>query len=167
MKHFYDPIEELFFFTDDNSEKLIARKKEVFDNVTPASNSAMALNLYKLGMYFEKQEYVQLSQKMLGRVKKLLLTEPSYLSNWGILFTINLKATAEIAISGKDALHFRRSIDRQFLPNCILAGSESSSNLPLLQNRTPDKGKTMIYVCYNKTCKLPVESVEEALKQLE
>jgi uncharacterized protein YyaL (SSP411 family) len=167
MKHFYDPIEEMFFFTADNSEKLIARKKEVFDNVIPSSNSAMALNLYKLGMYFEKEDYINLSLKMLGRVKKLLIAEPSYLANWGILFTMNIKPTAEIAIAGKNSAVYRKKLDENFLPNVILAGSFQESKLPLLKHRLPADGDTMIYVCYGKTCKLPVKTVEEALKQLE
>ena len=33
LDHFYDQEEGLFFFTDNSSERLITRKKEVFDNV--------------------------------------------------------------------------------------------------------------------------------------
>jgi uncharacterized protein YyaL (SSP411 family) len=36
LDNFFDETENLFFFTDRNAEKLIARKKELFDNVIPA-----------------------------------------------------------------------------------------------------------------------------------
>jgi len=45
-------------------------------------------------------------------------------------------------------------------------GSESVSQLPLLKDRNPKENETLIYVCYNKTCKLPVKTVAEALDQL-
>lgn len=53
VMHFYDEEENLFYFTSDNAEKLIARKKEIFDNVIPASNSVMAQNMHKLGILLE------------------------------------------------------------------------------------------------------------------
>lgn len=36
------------------------------------------------------------------------------------------------------------------------------NNLPLLKNRFI-KDKTLIYVCVNKACKMPTESVEESV----
>jgi uncharacterized protein YyaL (SSP411 family) len=38
-------------------------------------------------------------------------------------------------------------------------------NLPLLKNKRVVDG-TMIYVCRNKTCKLPQREVDHAMKQL-
>ena len=38
----------------------------------------------------------------------------------------------------------------------------AESQLPLLENRTAKPDETLIFVCYNKTCQLPVKTVEEA-----
>jgi len=37
--------------------------------------------------------------------------------------------------------------------------------LPLLKNKYV-KGETMIYVCVNKSCKLPVSKVSDAIEQI-
>ena len=52
------------------------------------------------------------------------------------------------------------------IPRKVVAASAIESDLPLLQYKTEIKGKTAIYVCYNKTCKLPVTDLDEALTQI-
>ncbi len=166
IDHFYDEKEGLFFFTADNSEKLIARKKEVFDNVIPASNSAMARNMYKLGLFLYKDDWIELAKSMLSRTKRIIMTDPSYLSNWACLYTDMTSSTAEIAIIGKEALKRRKEFDVHYLPNKILAGKIDSSALPILEDRQSKEDKTIIYVCFDKSCKMPVETVQEALEIL-
>ncbi|MBX9851547.1 MAG: thioredoxin domain-containing protein [Cytophagaceae bacterium] len=166
MDHFYDKEEQMFFFTADNSEKLIARKKELFDNVIPGSNSVMATNLYWLSIYFEREDYLDIALSMLAKIKKLLIAEPSYTSNWGSLFTYQVNPTAEIVISGKSCLEYRKQLDKHFLPNKILAGTKDKSSLSLLEGREPSDGKTMVYVCYNKTCQVPADTIDKAMKTI-
>jgi hypothetical protein len=45
-------------------------------------------------------------------------------------------------------------------------GAHEKGTLPLLQDKQTQNDTTMIYVCYDKTCKLPVTSVVEALQQI-
>ena len=163
IEHFYDEKEGLFFFTADNSEKLIARKKEIFDNVIPASNSAMARNLYKLGLFLYKDDWTDLSKSMLSRTKKMIHTDPSYLSNWACLYADLTSPTAEIAIVGDDYLSKRKEFDLDYLPNKILAGTKENSTLPILEGRERKGEKTLIYACFEKSCKMPVETVNEVL----
>lgn len=167
LTHFDDPDEPLFFFTDKNAEKLIARKKELLDNVIPASNSVMAINLHLLGLYFDDEKYKQKATAMLRAVKPLLVKEPSHLSNWAILYYNLLTPTAEVSIVGKKVPDFREELSTFYLPNMILMGSDHKSTLPLLSDKVPVDGKTTIYVCYNKTCQLPVTTPADALKQLQ
>jgi uncharacterized protein YyaL (SSP411 family) len=166
VKNFYDEAEKLFFFTDTNAEKLIARKKELFDNVIPASNSVMAKNLYTLGLLLDKPSYTELAENMLATVKKLIVSDPQYLSNWASLAAYWSQPTAEIAIVGPEAENFRRELEQYYYPNKIITGTFVESWLPLLENRGVVGGKTTIYVCYNKACKMPVYSVIDAIHQL-
>ncbi|ALI97954.1 thioredoxin domain-containing protein [Rufibacter tibetensis] len=169
LSHFYDEQEELFFFTGTAGEQLIARKKELFDNVVPASNSVMAMNLHFLGLYFDKDQYSNLSDKMLSKVRDLVVQEPMHLANWASVYHLKMKPTAEIAIIGPETHSFRNLLQQHFLPNALLAGSkeENDSSLPLLDDRFAQEGKTTLYVCYNRTCQLPVQSVAEALEQVD
>ncbi|MFT7057133.1 MAG: hypothetical protein ACI905_002172 [Roseivirga sp.] len=169
LTNFFDQEEQFFFFTDEKSERLIARKKEIFDNVIPGSNSMMAQNLYHLGTILSNPDYVKLSQAMVGKVKKMVMVEPQYLTNWACLFSQMTSPMAEIAIVGKDLREKSLSFFESFLPNKVLVGSSEagSSALELLQQRSEINQQTTIYVCFNKTCQLPVNSVAEALQLIE
>ena len=164
FQNFWDEDDQLFFFTDKNAENLIVRKKEIFDNVIPSSNSIMARNYYTLGLILDRQDFVDLSTLMLAKMKDLLMKNVDYLTNWACLATQMISPTAEIAIVGKDFLKFRKEIDSRYYPNKILTGTPSESQLPLLENRSAKLDETLIFVCYNKTCQLPVKTVEEAVK---
>jgi uncharacterized protein len=164
INQFFDPKEGLFFFTDKNAEKLIAKKKEIFDNVIPASNSMMANSLFRLGSILERNDFLKISTDMLNRLSKAVLTDLQYLSNWGIRMTYAYATQIEIAIVGPNAKEIRQELDKHYFPNSITCGTLNSSKLPLLRNRFPKDGETLIYICMNKSCKLPVQTVDEALE---
>lgn len=166
ISNFFDQAEGFFHFTDSYGETLIARKKELFDNVIPASNSMMAHNLYTLGKMLDRDDYLEIADHMLSKMTKLLLADVQWVTNWAALYCQRAVPTAEIAIVGADADAMRRDFDRFFIPNKIVMGTSTSSTLPLLLNRTEINAKTAIYVCFDKTCQLPVTKVEEALDQL-
>jgi uncharacterized protein YyaL (SSP411 family) len=158
--------EPLFFFTDKNSEELIARKKELFDNVIPASNSMMAENLYTLSLLLERPNYADRANRMLGRMQPLVGENTDYLTNWAAQLALRSRPTAEIAIVGPQADQFRAELEADFYPNKVLTGTSDKSELPLLHQRGPIDGKTAIYVCYNRACQLPVTSVADVWKML-
>jgi uncharacterized protein YyaL (SSP411 family) len=166
IDHFFDRKEELFYFTDSSSEKLIARKKELFDNVISSSNSIMATNLYFLGLIMDNAEYLEISTKMLGKVEKLVVSEPSYLANWASLYTYRAVPTLEIAIVGYQLFNYKKEFDQFLIPNKVVCGALKAGSLPLLEDREAVDDETTIYVCFNKTCKRPVNTVEEAFKQI-
>ncbi|HEY4649876.1 MAG TPA: thioredoxin domain-containing protein, partial [Pontibacter sp.] len=167
LSHFSDTEEPLLYFTDQAAEMLIARKKDFLDNVIPSSNSVMASNLHLLGLYFDEEKYQQKADAMLQCVQPLLLKEPAHLNNWAILYFNRLTPTAEVAIVGRELSGMREELSLFYLPNMLLMGSNHKSTLPLLADKVPVNGKTTIYVCYNKTCQLPVTTPAEALKQLQ
>lgn len=168
IQHFTDEHEGLFFFTDKDAEALIARKKEIFDNVIPSSNSIMANNLYQLGLLLERNDYSDLAEEMVSRLQNMMDKEVHYLCNWAAVYTNFAKPTVEIAIIGEQAHVFAQEIGHHYLPNSlIVASKEENNDLPLLQNRKAIDGQTTIYVCRNKACQLPVTSIKDALQQIE
>jgi uncharacterized protein YyaL (SSP411 family) len=76
------------------------------------------------------------------------------------------KGLSEVAIVGSRAHEFLQQFSLQFQPFSIVQTTKEKSDLPLLQGKETAKGSTMVWVCYNRTCKLPVESIEEAITQL-
>src|SRR5699024_6351982 len=142
---------------------LVSRTMEIQDNVIPASNSAMAKNLFKLSRHFGKPEYEETSRKMLLNIFPQIENYPQAHSNWLDLALDFEMEFYEIAISGENCFALTEEINTHYIPNKILAGSRKKSELPLLAGRF-EEGKTLIYVCKNNACQLPVENVSEALK---
>lgn len=166
IQHFYDHTEELFFYTDDSAEQLIARKKEIFDNVISSSNSIMATNLYFLGILLDNRAYKAMSETMLAKISPLLKKEVRYLANWACLYTYFLTPTVEIAISGEQLFSLAQQIHERYFPNKVMVGTLHQSKLPLLGMREAKQEQTLIYVCRNKTCLLPVSTASEAWEQM-
>lgn len=164
LVHFFDNETGMFFYTSDISEVLIARKHEITDNVIPGSNSIMANVLVKLGHYYDNEEYIEMAKLMLGRVEDNLKESGPWYANWAKLMGLLSYESTEIAIMGDKATLMNFDIQSNYLPTSLFLGG-TSENLPLLKDKLI-KGKTMIYVCTNKTCKLPVENIEEALSQI-
>lgn len=166
LLNFYDSSQNTYFFTDSSQEKLVVRKAEWSDNVIPASSSQMAINLNALSVYFDEENYRQISENLLKSViKEIENYGPGY-SNWAILLLQKLKPQTEAVIVGKSVNEKLLALYKQSPPNVIFALSDKKSDLPLLKNRYVDE-QTLIYVCINNSCLLPTESIEEALKQIE
>ncbi len=163
---FYDQEQKFFYYTSRSSERLIADKKEIHDNVIPASNSVMAGNLLKLGTILEEEKYTERASYMIEKLSSLIEREPRFMTNWAVALHSNLKEPYEVVIVGEKASEMRSELSKHSLPNHIFMGTESNSDLPLLKGRAAVNGQTTIYVCKNRTCQLPVHTVEEALAQM-
>ncbi|RUT78296.1 thioredoxin domain-containing protein [Ancylomarina longa] len=165
LQHFSDDKSGMFFYTSDEDPALIARKMELLDNVIPGSNSSIAKDLFLLGTYLDKQDYIDRSAQMLGNVKERMSKVLSYHSNWAQLMFWFTNPLYEIVVVGDKAMASKKKIEAKFLPNALIAGSTKASNMPLLQNRYVN-GQTTFYLCRNKTCKLPVTKVADLFNQL-
>lgn len=165
MDKFHDNDSPLLFFTSSDDPKLITRKHEVSDNVIPASNSVMALNMYYLGKLYGDVALLERAQRMLKCVEQEMMDYGPGYSNWLILALHHVYPSREVAIVGKTVDKTAAALRKHYLPNAIFAGSTGASAIPVLRDRLID-GKTLIYVCENNTCGLPVEEVERALVQL-
>ncbi len=166
MEHFQNKENSLFYFTSKDASDIIARKIEIADNVIPASNSSMAKALFLLGKYFEEENYSHTAHQMLKNIEKDISNYVFNYSNWGILLLNMANSFFEVAICGKDAFVKLAELNQYYLPNKLMIGSIEKSNLPLLEGKHTNE-KTMLYVCYNKSCQKPTDKVEEAIAQLQ
>ena len=165
IDNFYEEASGMFNFTSNQDAPLIARKKELADNVIPGSNSAMARVLHQLGLYFYNTDYLDKSKRMLSNMVASIdrADQPSFYSNWLHLYLDMLDAPYEIAIVGNDYAAKLQEMRANYLPNAIFLGGADEGNLTLLKDKLQE-GETMIYVCQNKVCKFPVDNAEAALK---
>lgn len=164
LENFYSDSSPFFSYNSQNGEQLIAPHYEVEDNVIPASNSILANVLYKLSILFDNPYYEKVALNMLRHIIPDM-DYPSAFCNWLQLWFRLSAESKELAVCGEEAADAVKAINRHYLPHVMLAGSVTESSVPFLQNRFV-KDDLMFYVCRNKSCNLPVPTVEEALNDL-
>lgn len=163
IAHFYDSEKGVFMYTADNTEQLIARKAEIMDTVIPSSNSVMARCLKRLGLFFENEQYMEISAQQMRNILPYMAKYGSSYSNWTMLLMEEIFGIYEVAITGDNARSTADEIEKHYVPNKLILGG-NEENLPLLQNRV--SGQTRIFICKDKTCGLPLNSVAEAIAQI-
>lgn len=163
--YFFDKETSMFYFTSKEDSKLVTRNTEYRDNVIPASNSIMAKNLYVLSHHFDNQMYEETAHQMLKNILPEIASYPNGFSNWLDLLANYQSKYYEIVVVGENALEKVSEINSYYIPNKLIAGSLKNNKSPLLNLRYVED-ETLIYVCVNNTCKLPVNESEKALKTL-
>ncbi len=163
IQEFYDINSGMFYYTASSSENLVARKQEYYDSVIPSSNSVMLQNLKTLAVLTEQQSYEDMAEVMLYNMLGAMKRYPPSFSGWANYALLKTIGDAEIVITGLDAYTRYKEMANNYLPNTIISYSNISKENVLLRNRFVE-GKTLIYVCKNKACLLPVESTLEAIQ---
>ena len=165
---FFDKDEELFFFTSHDSEKLIARKKEIWDNVIPASNSMMAENLLDLSVLLDKKEWRSMAETMANKMDRVLNISPQDAANWARIYGRLTYPIAEIALVADEPIELVHQICQDYIPNKVFVGKKAGTNsrLALLNGRDSINQKDTLFLCYDKACQLPVHSSSELIAQL-
>ncbi len=165
FQEFFDEKKAIFYFTASQQQDLITRTIEIRDNVIPSSNSVMARNLFRLSYLLDRPDYLESAQKMLSLVSGNMDEYPSGYSNWSQLMLDLSGNHFEVGIVGKNALALLNELQENYLPHIIFCAGITENNLPLLKNRFIP-GKTLIYICRNNACQLPVETVDAAIAAL-
>ncbi|MFN3874544.1 MAG: thioredoxin domain-containing protein [Flavobacteriales bacterium] len=164
IRHFRDGRSGYFHYTSDQDPPLAARPMELEDNVIPASNSAMARGLLALGVLHDDERLAGMARAMLEGMLPRMEGAPAAHSNWAQLAQAMAWPLHEIAITGPDARALRQEFGRHYIANRLFLGTTTRSQLPLLRDKALPG--SMIFVCVEKACQLPVPTVAEALSQL-
>lgn len=166
-KLFWDVEKGIYYYSADDHKGLVTRRAEVQDNVMPASNSVMARNGFRMARFFPEEGFEERARAMLDQVWQDVSGsgDLTYYSNWSRLYLDFLNPPFEIAIVGPQVAAKRDSMQRTYLPNAVWMGSEQESDLDLLKGKYRE-GKTLIFVCRNRVCQLPVEHTTQALLQM-
>ncbi len=163
IENFFNTDSGLFFFTSLKDDFIIRRTLETTDNVVPASNSIMAKNLFKLSKLVTNERYFDIAEQMLKNVQHNFNKNAQNHANW-LSLLLNLKQPFfEIAIVGEDCEEIVKKLTSQYLPNVVIAGTVKEESLPLLKNRYVEN-ETLLYVCKEGACQLPVKTIAEVLE---
>jgi len=178
LNYYWDKEIGAFYFTAEDAEQLIARRKEVYDGAIPSGNSVSMLNLLRLGQLTGNSEY-ETKADILGRVfaeniKNNALGYSFFLS----AVDFALGPTFSLVISGdsneEDTNHLLEIIRDTYLPNKALLHRPTEINSPKIDQLSNfityfDKyeNKATAYVCINKTCKPPTNEGQKMLEYLD
>lgn len=165
ISNFKDQESGMFFYTSNQQEGLIRRTIESYDKEISSSNSIMAKNLLKLHKLYHTAGYGEQANQMVRNVQNNFLESGQGYANWLNLVLFQNKNFYEIAVVGEDYKKFGSEISSHYIPNSILVGSKEEGAIELLKSRY-NEGETLVYVCIEGTCKLPVTDVKSVLKQL-
>lgn len=151
---FWDANRGFFRFRAHTEPELAAETYEIQDNVIPASNSQMAINLFKLARIQGRTEWETQATEMLHRVAPLMENYAPGYSNWAQLAQY-LQHFGETVFIGKNAPLEALDYMAQFHPDVFTAASETAQPHPLFEGRYVD-GELLRYDCINRACNLPV-----------
>lgn len=153
----------MFLFSPLGSSKVLVNYADLDDNVIPASNSVMAKVLLKLYHIRGVNDYKTQVEQMLGTIENSFGQYAGAYANWGTVVLMLTKPYYEMVMVGPEASDLRRAFNLEYHPNVFTVSSPGRSNIPILKYRFQE-GRTLIYVCEEGACMLPVETLEEALK---
>lgn len=157
---FYDDKTGVFFFTAHHQEDLVSRPMELSDNVIPSSNAVMAENLIKLSSYFHLPHFEAVAKRLLKAVESGMKEYGAGYSHWAMIWLRLSLGTPELVAAGEGAFSEIKKLN-EYIPIVIRAAAEKKSNLELLKGRL-NTDALQFYICQNRSCKQPVQSLAEA-----
>ncbi|HEX6981639.1 MAG TPA: thioredoxin domain-containing protein [Balneolaceae bacterium] len=176
IDQFWDDEKAGFYFTSKSGEKLLGRKKEIYDGALPSSNSVAMMNLLQLGRLTESTKWEEMADRMNQLFSTNIQKAPTGFgfALQGINFAIT--DSQEIIIIGKkenaDTREMLEILSDQFLPNAVVLfkdpdDKEIEKFSPFLSDFKMINGKATAYVCQNYSCELPTNEIDSFSKLLE
>jgi uncharacterized protein YyaL (SSP411 family) len=169
IQYFWDDKLGGFYFTSDDSEKLLIRQKEFYDGAIPSGNSIALLNLLRLGRFLGKTEYDAMASSLIKTFSANINSSPTAFTQFLSSVDFAFGTTMEIIIAGEmkssDTLEKINIIRKKFLPNKVIIVKDENSGIEKLADFTKPyntvNGKTAVYICQNFECKMPLTDNDE------
>ena len=176
LEHFWDPVHGGLFFTADDSESLIFRKKEFADTAIPSGNSVEMSNLLRLSRITADLELENTTEGLERAFSKLIQKTPSGYTQFLSALDFKLGPVYEVVIAGRqeaaDTVYMLEELWTYFIPNKVLVfrpegtDPEITTLAAYTKMQVLIEGKATAYVCRNYECQLPTTEVNEMLKML-
>lgn len=175
---FWDEKDGGFYFTADDSEKLIAKMKEVYDGAIPSGNSVAALNLLRLGRLTMNKELLNKAEKLMESFGGKVSSMPSGFTQFLIALNFAMGPSREIVIAGslgdEETKKMLKAIHSRYIPDKLLIlhpegeeGKAIESLVPFIKEQKQINGKVTAYICKNYLCQLPTSDLGKMISLLE
>jgi uncharacterized protein YyaL (SSP411 family) len=178
IEHFWDDESGACYFTADDSEELLVRKKEVYDGAIPSGNSVAMHNLLRLGRLTANSDLEEKAMKIGHIFSSTVKQVPMGYTQLLVALDFGIGPSYELVVvgdsTGDDTKAMLRAIRREFLPNKVLVlrplEEESPEILHLAdytRYQTSIDGKATAYICLNYSCKAPTTDIGEMRRMLD
>ncbi|MDX6455601.1 MAG: uncharacterized protein QOD48_1708, partial [Gaiellaceae bacterium] len=148
------------FLTPADGEQLVAPRKDLDDNPTPAGNSMLAFVLLRLARLWGDDDLERRAVGVLRLIRDAIPRVPSAFG-WALCaLDLHLSPSRELAIVGDPASEVARTALRGYDPNAVVAFGPATE-VPLLEGKTLVDGRTAVYVCERFACRAPVTDPAE------
>ncbi len=177
LKHFWDADQGGFFYTANDSEKLLTRRKDAFDMALPSGNSVSALNLLRLERMTANTEFADKAAALLRAFSRTVSEHPSSHTLMMSATDLALGPSFEVVISGQpgspDTEAMLRALRQRFLPHKVVVFRPGDTKeppiadvAPFTKTQKPLQGKATAYVCQNYICNKPTTDPQAMLTAL-
>ena len=163
------------FTSDDNvllnqsaqSGQLFMNSISVLDTDLPSGNAQAVNNLLMLSEFYydTRSDWKSTAEAMLAVGQAETGAAPAFAGTWIQALLLSSNPPFEVVVLGDDAVIARNNMDLGFRPDVIFLGGASEGEIPLLAYKLVE-GRTMIYVCQNKTCKFPTDDTQEDFEMM-
>jgi len=168
LKKFGDPSGG-FYFTAEDAEKLLTRRKELFDGAIPSGNSVAFYNLLRLSRLTGETRLEDEARKISRYFSSSLLGQPHAYSMFLVGMDFAFGPSTEVVITGKheELSKITRRLSEEYLPNTVFHvwSQELADKIPYLAEIKPSE-TPLIYVCKGFVCSLPTDNIEKALETM-
>ncbi|MFH1349625.1 MAG: thioredoxin domain-containing protein [Pseudomonadota bacterium] len=172
--HFWDEKGNGLFFTPDDGEKLIVRKKEIYDGAIPSGNAVAMLNLLRLSRYTGNAQLEEKAMRIGRAFSKELKQFPSGYTQFMVSVDFGIGPSHEVVIVGdsgsKDTKEMLKSVQSRFIPNQVIIlrpiereSDEIDSLSEFIKYYQSINGRATAYICRNNACKAPTTEIREMM----
>ncbi len=175
IEHFQDKEKHGLYFTADDAEELILRKKEIYDGAVPSGNSVAMLNLLRLGKMTGKAGFEEKAAQIGRAFSNTIRKAPGAYTQMMVALDFALGPISEVVIAGnkgaEDTKIMLAALRREFIPGkvVVLRPVQDPEIIGIAEytgNMTSIDGRATAYVCRNYGCRLPVTDAGEMLELL-
>ena len=178
--HFRDENNTGFFSTADNAERLLVRKKEIYDGVVPSSNSLALGNLAILSLLTGDPQYEKqasgLARSFAGEISRMPSAYTAFLSSLDMLVNPSTLIAVAGAGPGNALPAMIRDLRGHYLPSVVVVWCHGSDPdtvraredlMPVTRDLVAVGEKPTAYACSGHRCSLPVTDTEKLLELLD
>jgi uncharacterized protein YyaL (SSP411 family) len=174
---FWDDKRGGLFFTPEDGEKLIIRKRQVYDGAVPSANSVAMLNMLRLARFTGRTDLEERAAEIGRAFSRTIGQMPSVYTQFITAVDFAIGPSYEVVIAGRsdsnDTREMINALHRHFIPNMVTIlrpVEEKEPGIDRLAGFVKDHisidDRATAYVCQDNSCKAPTAEIDEMLESL-